>query len=39
MESKRDRELGVLERKFTNVLRGKRSVPSSVPISTPSGTT
>ncbi|CAM6014027.1 unnamed protein product [Sphagnum balticum] len=33
MESKRDRELGALERKFTNFLRGKRSIPSSVPES------
>jgi hypothetical protein len=29
MESKRDREQGALERKFTNFLRGKRSIPSS----------
>ncbi len=33
MESKRDRELGALERKLTNFLRGNRSIPSSVPQS------
>ncbi|CAK9197145.1 unnamed protein product [Sphagnum troendelagicum] len=35
MESKRDRELGALEKMFTNLLRGKRSIPSSVPQSAP----
>jgi len=35
MESKRDRELGALEKMFTNLLRGKRSIPSSVPQSPP----
>ncbi len=35
MESKRDRELGAFQRKFTNFLRGRRSVPSSVPQSAP----
>jgi len=35
MESKRDRELGALDKKFTNFLRGKRSIPSSVPQSAP----
>jgi hypothetical protein len=35
MESKRDRELGALERKFTNFFRGKRSIRSSVSLSAP----
>ncbi|CAK9197202.1 unnamed protein product [Sphagnum jensenii] len=35
MESKRDRELGALEKMFTNLLRGKWSIPSSVPQSAP----
>ncbi|CAK9860840.1 unnamed protein product [Sphagnum jensenii] len=35
MESNRDRELGALERMFTNLLRRKRSIPSSVPQSPP----
>jgi hypothetical protein len=35
MESKRNRELGALQKKFTNFLRGKRSIPSSVPQSAP----
>jgi hypothetical protein len=29
----RQRELGALERKFTNFLQGRRSIPSSVPQS------
>ncbi|KAH8948065.1 hypothetical protein BDL97_11G076600 [Sphagnum fallax] len=35
MESKRDRELGALEKMFTNLLRGMWSIPSSVPQSAP----